>query len=66
MENCMKILEIFLRNSTGIYRKLQDYPELMNDFDRACKIFQGSCKTWRAWTKNEQNLEKYQETLRFF
>ena len=62
----MKILDIFLRKSTGIYRKKQDHRDLMNDFDWAGKSKQGACKTRRVWTKNEENFEKFQANFEIF
>ena len=38
----------------------------MNDFDCAGKTKQPPCKTLRVWTKNEENFEIFQKTLRFF
>ena len=52
----MKILDIFWRKSTGIYRKMQDTKEFMNDFDWAGKIKQYACKTLRVLTKNENTF----------
>ena len=52
IENGMKILDIFWRKSTGIYRKKQVHRDLMNDFDWAGKDKQAACKTLRVWTKN--------------
>ena len=62
----MKILDIFLRKSTGIYRKNQDHRDLMNDFVWARKDKQAACKTLRVWTKNEEIFENSQENLELF
>ena len=59
----MKILEIFWRKSTGIYRKLHAHQDLMNGFDWAGKTKQPACKTLRAWNKNEENSENFQENF---
>ena len=44
---------------------MQDHRDLMNDFDCASKTKEGACKTQRAWTKNEENFEEFQENLDF-
>ena len=62
----MKILDIFLRKSTGIYRKMHAYQDLMNDLDWARKDKQAACKTLRVWTKNEEIFENSQENLELF
>ena len=62
----MKILDIFLRKSTGIKRKKQDGRDLMNDFDWAGKTKQPACKTLRVWTKNEENFETFQQIFEIF
>ena len=54
------------RKSTGIYRKMQDHRDLMNDFDCAGKTKQDACKTLRVWTKNEENFENFQENSEIF
>ena len=45
---------------------MQDNRDLMNDFDWAVITKQGACKTWRVWTKNEENFEKFQENFQIF
>ena len=55
-----------MRKSTGFYRKMQDNRDMMNDFDWAGKTKQGACKTWRVWTKNEDNFENFQENFEIF
>ena len=62
----MKILDIFWRKSTGIYRKKQDHRDLMNDLDWADKTKQAAFKTLRVWTKNEENVENFQENFEIF
>ena len=42
------------------------YQDLMNDFDSAGKTKQTGCKTLRAWTKNEENFENFQENFEIF
>ena len=37
----------------------------MKDFDWADKTKQSACKTLRAWTKNEENFERFQENFEF-
>ena len=42
------------------------YQDLMNDFDWASNSKQIGCKVLRVWTKNEENLEKFQENFEIF
>ena len=56
----------FWSKSTGMYRKMQDHRDLMNDLDCASKTTQRACKTLRAWTKNQKNFEKFQENFEIF
>ena len=58
--NWMKILEISLRKSSGICRKMKDHQHLRNEFHRAGKIKIPACKTLLVWTKNEENFENFQ------
>ena len=62
----MKILDIFWRKSTGIYRKKQAHRDLINDFDWLGKSKRPPCKTLRVWTKNEENFEKYKVYFEIF
>ena len=45
---------------------MQDHQDLMNDFDWERKIKQAACKTFRVWTKNEENFGKFQENFEIF
>ena len=45
---------------------MQAYQDLMNDFDWAGKTKHAACKTWRVWTKSEENFEKFQENFDIF
>ena len=66
IENGMKILDIFWRKSTGIYRKKQEDRDPINDFDWAAKTKQHACKTLRFWTKNEEKFERLYENFEIF
>ena len=55
----MKILEIF----GGIYRKMQDNRDLVNDFEWPAKTKKAACKILLVWTKHEENFEKFQENF---
>ena len=45
---------------------MKDHQHLKNDFHWAGKSKQPTCKTLRVWTKNEENLEKFQENFEIF
>ena len=45
---------------------MSDHQNLKKDFHRAGKIKKPPCKTLRVWTKNEENLEKFQENFEIF
>ena len=53
----------FWRKSTGINRKIHDYPDFTNDFDWTLISQQPACKTLVVWTKIEENFENFQENL---
>ena len=45
---------------------MKDHQHFKNDFHRAGKIKEAACKILRVWTKNDENVENFQENFEIF
>ena len=61
-----KFLKFLEEKSSGIFRKMQDNRDPINESDWPGKCKQVACKTLRVSTKNEENFEKVQENSEIF